>query len=778
MRSRLLYATVATVAAGALAVAGIAATGASASSPTTAPDDGDDRRSAVADARAVLTDHARQLGLGRGQDAVVRGVSVADELRHVHFDRTYRGLPVIGGDFIVHTDASGDLDSVTGDRVRLKGLSATPEVRAPWAADRAAGRVAYEPRASKPELVVYAVQGKPRLAWRTDVRGRGATGEPKGMYVVTDARTGKLIVKYPSIQTEEGSGTGLHVGEVPVDTTPQDGQYAMIDPDRGDNTTYNAGELFTDDDNAWGDGTNDNAQSAGVDAHFAIATTWDYFLDVHGRNGIRDDGVGAESYVHDGDYVNASWSDACFCMRYGDGDGTTYEPLTSLDVGGHEMSHGVTSNTAGLEYVNESGGLNEATSDIFGTMVEFYADNPEDVPDYVIGEKIFVDEDPADNYIRRMDQPSVDGASYDCWEAGIGDEDVHYSSGPANHFFYLLAEGSGAKDINGVPHDSPTCDGSTVTGIGNQPAAAIWYKALTEYMTSTTDYHEAREATLSAASDLYGAESAEYAATDAAWAAVNVTGDGSDPDPRPSVDLAGTVALDNCSGSLVRYTTSEADDPALVLTAGHCHEGGFMDPGEVLVDEPSSRSMTLLDADGNGAGELRATSVAYGTMTDTDALLYELDQTYAEIEAATDVPALTLATHRPGAGEDITVASGYWKETYTCAVDAYVYRLHEADWTWKQSMRYLQPGCEIIGGTSGSPVVRHDTGRVAAINNTTNENGEECTLNNPCEEDQDGNVTFEQGHSYAQQSKWFYTCLTDTRQLDLTLDGCRLPAPA
>jgi Zn-dependent metalloprotease len=207
-------------------------------------------------------------------------------------------------------------------------------------------------------------------------------------------------------------------------------------------------------------------------------------------------------------------------MTYGDGEANAH-PLTSLDVAGHELSHGLTSATAGLNYSGESGGLNEATSDIFGTGVEFYANNSSDVGDYLIGEKIDIHGDGTP--LRYMDKPSKDGNSKDSWYAGIAGIDVHYSSGPANHFFYLLSEGSGAKTINGVSYNSPTSNGSTVTGIGRTKALQIWYKALTAYMTSSTRYSGARTATLNAASSLYGASSAEYAAVNAAWAAVNVT---------------------------------------------------------------------------------------------------------------------------------------------------------------------------------------------------------------------------------------------------------------
>ena len=122
-----------------------------------------------------------------------------------------------------------------------------------------------------------------------------------------------------------------------------------------------------------------------------------------------------------------------------------------------------------------------------------------------------------------MDKPSSDGASYDCWSALVGQDDVHYSSGVGNHFFYLLAEGSGAKTLNGVSYNSPTCNGSTVTGIGRDAAAKIWYRALTVYMTSSTNYSGARTATLNAAKDLYGSGSTQYNAVAAAWSAVNVS---------------------------------------------------------------------------------------------------------------------------------------------------------------------------------------------------------------------------------------------------------------
>ena len=152
-------------------------------------------------------------------------------------------------------------------------------------------------------------------------------------------------------------------------------------------------------------------------------------------------------------------------------------------------------------------------------MVEFFADNPNDPGDYYIGEEFDL---ASHDGFRRMDNPASDGSSLNCWTSGAGNVDVHYSSGIGNHFFYLLAEGSGAKTIGGSRTTRPTCNGSTVTGIGATAAAKIWFRALDVYMTSSTNYAGARTATLNAARDLYGTGSTPYNAVAAAWSAVSV----------------------------------------------------------------------------------------------------------------------------------------------------------------------------------------------------------------------------------------------------------------
>ncbi|MFH8776199.1 M4 family metallopeptidase [Streptomyces sp. NPDC017958] len=491
------------------------------------------RTGLIQQAQADAARTAQHIGLGAKEKLVVKDVvKDVDGTVHTRYERTYAGLPVLGGDLVVHTTKSGSTEGIsTATKAKLKLASLTPQIAAAKAEKQALGLAKAAGSAKTaadqaPRKVIWAVSGKPVLAYETVVGGLQDDGTPNQLHVITDAVTGKKLFQYQGIET--GVGNTHYSGKVDLSTTQSGSSYTLTDASRGGHKTYNldhgssgTGTLFSQSSDTWGDGTVSNAATAAADAAYGAQETWDFYKKAFGRSGIKNDGVGAYSRVHYGNsYVNAFWDDSCFCMTYGDGEGNN-DPLTALDVAGHEMSHGVTSNTAGLEYTGESGGLNEATSDIMGTGVEFYADNSSDPGDYLIGEKININGD--GKPLRYMDKPSKDGGSADYWSSSVGGLDVHYSSGVANHFFYLLSEGSGAKTINGVSYDSPTQNGSTVTGIGRDKALQIWYKALTAYFTSTTDYKGARAGTLKAASDLYGASSTEYKTVEAAWSAVNVS---------------------------------------------------------------------------------------------------------------------------------------------------------------------------------------------------------------------------------------------------------------
>ncbi|WP_411102856.1 serine protease [Streptomyces sp. cmx-4-9] len=246
--------------------------------------------------------------------------------------------------------------------------------------------------------------------------------------------------------------------------------------------------------------------------------------------------------------------------------------------------------------------------------------------------------------------------------------------------------------------------------------------------------------------------------------------------PAVAVTYAGTVALSNCSGSVVRAPGSQPDDPALVLSNGHCLESGMPAAGEVVKDKASSRSFSLLNAAGTKVATLRASKISYATMTDTDVSLYQLTKSYAQIQSQYGIAPLTLNDVRPAQGASIKVVSAYWKRTYSCSVDGFAYRLKEGGWTWKDSVRYTS-SCNTIGGTSGSPVIDTSTGKVVAVNNTGNEDGGRCTVNNPCEVDQSGAVTVRQGINYAQQTYILVPCIGPGSTVDLNRPGCTLPKP-
>ncbi|GAB2588228.1 M4 family metallopeptidase [Kribbella endophytica] len=527
-RSALLAAATAVATATALGLGTGTATGAPQAEPGPSP------ATAAARVKAAIGQNLGTLKATGADAFAVRDVIVdADGTSHVRMDRSIGGLKVLGGDVVVHQAKDGAWKDASLTLTRSANVDRTPKISLAGATAKAlSGGMKSE---GKPSLVIEARKGAPRLAYLVTTGGTQADGTPSHITTTVDALTGAKLVSEQHIHTASGDGKSLYSGTVAIDTTPATGGFTLTDPARGNGYTADANnktdsilcQLFglgcppptrlNDADNHWGTGVNTDRASAAVDAHYGAAKTFDYYKLIHGRNGIFNDGKGVPSRVHYGvNYVNAFWDGKK--MTYGDGDGVAAGPLVSLDVAGHEMSHGVTTATANLTYSGESGGLNEATSDIFGSLVEFYANNASDPGDYYIGEEIMKDR-PA---LRFMDKPSKDGQSKDCWYSGIGNIDVHYSSGVANHFAYLLAEGTGPKTFGGLAHDSTTCNGTTLQGIGKDKLGKIWYRALTTYMTTGTTYAQARTATLNAATDLYGASSPERTAVAAAWSGVSV----------------------------------------------------------------------------------------------------------------------------------------------------------------------------------------------------------------------------------------------------------------
>ncbi|MFJ6195998.1 M4 family metallopeptidase [Micromonospora sp. NPDC092111] len=549
---------------------------------------------------------------------------------HTRYTRTYQGLRVYGGDFVIHTAPNG---SVAGTSVGLAApLTLGTTAKVSPAAAKATARKAFSgtvTEAGAPELFVDASSGKGRLAWETTLSGWKADKQtPSKLHVITDASTGRVIGSYDEIETVVGSGQGIYTGSVSIDTTLSGSTYQMIDPAHGNGSTCDMNNgtstctTFTDADNAWGNGTNSNRQSAAVDAHFGAAKTFDYFKNVHGRNGIFGNGTGVPSRVHYGSaYVNAFWDGSR--MTYGDGSGNS-RPLVSLDVAGHEMSHGVTENVVpgGLTYSGESGGLNEATSDIFGNMVEFYAAAPSDPGDYQVGEKININGNGTP--LRYMYNPNLDGSSDSCWTTSTKNKDVHYSSGPANHFFFNLAEGTGATSYG----TSPVCGSApAVTGIGRAKAELIWFRALDVYFTSNTSYvntttpsNTARAYSLKAATDLYGNCSTEYKAVQAAWTAVAVSGSDA---PCSSTGNDFSVSLSPTSGSVtaggavsttVATATTSGTAQTVTFSASGLPTGATASFSPASVTSGASSTLTISTSASTPAGNYTVTVTGTGAV--------------------------------------------------------------------------------------------------------------------------------------------------------------------
>ncbi|MFJ3307138.1 M4 family metallopeptidase [Streptomyces sp. NPDC086549] len=550
--------------------------------------------SVVSAARSAAFAHASATGVSQGDQLHAQDVMIDPEgARHVRFVRTHNGMPVLGGDLVVHLSRQLAYAGVTrAAEHTVKPATAQAKLTADQAEQKAAA--AAKGDAGSAQLVVDAREGASALAYQVTVTDSSTTEGSGTRTVVVDAVTGKVrsnapvsdeflspklldtlrkrgesidpatglgteaaglgasslsssassvsgATAYP--KTVKGTGKSLFVGTVGL-TVQQTARttFLLKDPNRygtetrdargSETESFGAGKKITSRTSTFGNGATSSRASAAVDAQFGITKTLDFYKKTFNRKGIANNSKPAKAMVHWGSKVaNAFWDPTCGCMLYGDGDGRQIKkPLVVLDVTGHELTHGVVDATAKLEptfedtrgnQYGEPGSLNESLADIFGSNVEFSANNPKDTPDYLIGEKLGL----AQKFLRRLDHPSLDRleGTIDYWSPAVYFTEVHAGSGVSSHAYYLLAEGSGQKTINGVKYDSPTYDGGTVQGIGRTKASAIFYRALTRYMVSSTDFHDARVATLKAAKDLYGASSVEYQTVDKAWAEVNVT---------------------------------------------------------------------------------------------------------------------------------------------------------------------------------------------------------------------------------------------------------------
>ncbi len=399
--------------------------------------------------------------------------------------------------------------------------------------------------------------------------------------VFVDAATGEILDEQSLICTANVIGTAVtkYSGTVTMTCDNASGPFRLRETGRGNGIqTYNlqngtstgSAVDFTNGSSNW---NVSGVDQAAADAHWGAEMTYDYYKNVHNRNSIDNAGYMLRSYVHySNNYVNAFWNGSY--MSYGDGDGTQYDIMTALDICGHEITHGLVSNTAGLGG-GEAGALNEAFADIFGTSIEAYARPSQN--DWIMAKDIGI----GGAQIRDLanEHNSGEGAGPNCYlESGYWDavnQEVHINSGPAGHWYYLLTVGGTGTSGCGNNYN--------VVGLTMAKSEKIAFRGLTVYFTSNTTYANARSFTIQAATDLYGNCSQELASTTNAWFAVNVGAAYTGGVPAASFAVTGstqsctaplTVTFTNTSSGATSYNwtfgdggTSTTASPAHTYTA-------------------------------------------------------------------------------------------------------------------------------------------------------------------------------------------------------------------
>ncbi len=437
--------------------------------------------------------------------------------KHYRFRQTYNGFTVTNGVYYVHT-VNGQVVSANGELYPHIDVSVvpviTPEGAIAIGKEHIHGHVwAWEEGAfPMPQLQVVAANDTYHFAYKTDIYSL----EPLARkWLMIDALSGEVVAEYNRIHANAVDGEA-HCKYHGVQTITVDSisptEYRLIDEirnvqtyDLNNGTDYDNAVDFTDSDNIWDTTTDDD--DAALDAHWGTEGMHDYMLNVHGWDSYNGAGAPMISYVHYGnDFYNAFWNGEY--MTYGDGNGYDAGPLTSTEVVGHEVMHGVTEYNAGLIYSDESGALNESYSDCFGVILDFEL-NPL-TANFLMGDDFSSTGTPFRNMGDPNEylNPDTYGGLY--WD----NPGVHNRSGVQNFWFYLITQGgTGTNDIG---------DDYDVTPIPMAEAADILFRSLSVYLTPSSPYADARFYDLISAGDLYGDCTQQQISVADAWYAVGV----------------------------------------------------------------------------------------------------------------------------------------------------------------------------------------------------------------------------------------------------------------
>ncbi len=403
--------------------------------------------------------------------------------------------------------------------------------------------------------------------------------------VYVDAENGETVWHYDALMHESVTGTAesgyLGTVEIVTDSLAPD-DYVLRDGTRGDSViTFNTQGTFDeggaidwrDDDNYW-DATNDDKYA--IDAHFGSEMSYDYFLNIHGRNSY--DGLGSTvfTYANYGtNYANANWNGQRLALGNG---GSFSSSFATLDIVAHELTHGVTEYSANLIYNAESGALNESFSDIFGQCIEM--EIQPDSFNYLIGEN-------TGNALRSMADPNSygDPDTYfgNFWASLSGGDNggVHTNSGVQNYWFYVLMEGDTATNDLGNDY--------SVEGLGRAKAEQIAYRNLNEYLTASSDFEEARLFAIQSANDIYGDCSFETQQVTDAWYAVGV-GEPYNPDVVASMEIDKWFACEFPVTVNIKNTSLNEDYHLWTLPDG---EQTTIQETGLVIDEPGTYEVEL-----------------------------------------------------------------------------------------------------------------------------------------------------------------------------------------
>ncbi|NJC68590.1 M4 family peptidase [Planosporangium thailandense] len=543
-----------------MAAAGTAAAvQAAPTSPT--PDAAQARASALKSAASLVASRPKYLHASSEDQFVQHPVISSGGLQYVPYDRTYKNLPVVGGDFVVVTDSNGQTRYTSvAQQQEITNLSTTPRVAAADAEKTARGQLKTVSGVEGNTLVVYALDGSAKLAWESTVDGTDAEG-PSRLTVDVDAATGAVLRTQEHVTDAAGTGTGWIYGNVSIDTTQSGSTFSMKDPsetnlscqDAANNTTFSKSS------NVWGNGNGTNKETGCVDALFVAQQQTRMLSQWLGRNG--QDGSGGAWPLRVGLNDQNAYYDGTQVQI---GKNTAGQWISAADVVGHELGHGIDDHTPGSI---SGSGTQEFVADTWGAATEWFINSPNDPPDYLVGEEInLVGTGP----IRTMYDPSKNGDP-NCYSSSIPSTEVHKAAGPGNHWFYLMAEGN--KPTDGQP-TSPTCNNSNVTGIGIQNAIKVMYNAML-MKTSGASYLKYRTWTLQAAKNLFPNSCTEFNAVKAAWDAVSVPAQSGDPTcsggpgPTPTPTATPTTPPPGgCSGQKLANAGFESGNTSWTASSG------------------------------------------------------------------------------------------------------------------------------------------------------------------------------------------------------------------